>query len=549
MANVEMLGLLISAFLVFQAQAQSCPGLPKYNSCADIKGFKNVGGSCYATVFVGGTLDAHRAACKKLHPDADLATIRCDAENQGIWDLAQAPLKDKCTKFSDNIYGNQLVIGFSKDKWLSGANFSYRNWNSGEPNGNDQDHNTPEAVTTLFIANQGPTLPAGKWNDAGIATPQCAAVCEVIVKSSGQSCNAQPCSQLGTPCGTHNDPILWDSCADVAGFTDIGGSCYAPIFIGTTMDAARAACKKLHPAADLATIRCDAENEGVLKSATTAFKDKCTKFSSNIWNNQLLIGLRMNKWLNGATLPTYRNWNAGEPNGGDREPAGTMLIVSEGANSPLGKWNDQADSTTCAAMCEVIVRSTGQSCGIQQCPQPLIPPPCVPHNDPIVADTCSKVPGFTDVGGSCYKVIEVTGDRDDARTACRKVHANADLATIRCAAENKAIFGMISANTKKKCAKVRGSNPYNGHLWIGLNDENIGDGVGWVNGASTPYRNWQSGEPNTQSEVYTAMFVASVSNSLEQKWNDVSVNAIMCAAVCEVQVATSGNGCGYAPCK
>jgi len=101
-----------------------------------------------------------------------------------------------------------------------------------------------------------------------------------------------------------------------------------------------------------------------------------------------------------------------------------------------------------------------------------------------------------------------------------------NLATLDNAAENTWVYDTFGPTVAS----------LDGDLWIGLYDPIIGDGTGaqhaanfsWVDGSTSTYRDWNSGEPNNDSK-YGGEYYADITgynhNGLTPgKWNDKNEN-------------------------
>ncbi|CAJ0929403.1 unnamed protein product, partial [Mesorhabditis belari] len=294
--------------------------------CSDLPGFTEIQGSCYAPIVAKANRGDAIKECQKLHPKATLGTIRSAAQNAAVHDLAVNKLRAQCSSFSGEVWKNQMWIGFWDDlkdaklanTWENDVKSDYRNWAPGQP----KDDSGEEKGTAMTIVSGGPD-PDGSWYDLhSQESVICGALCEIL-----------------------------------------------PIYVNGNQAEAKTQCKKLHPDADLASIRCDAENEGIWKLSQGSFKDRCaTHDPTNKYLDQLIIGKSNGDWID-CTNTTYSNWNAGEPNNaGGNEPVSTLFITNESPQFPKGKWNDLADGKFCAAMCELLVGTTGNSCGLKPCP-------------------------------------------------------------------------------------------------------------------------------------------------------------------------------------
>ncbi|CAJ0923744.1 unnamed protein product, partial [Mesorhabditis belari] len=164
-------------------------------SCDEVPGFKNLGGSCYAAIEVKDTYENAREACKRLHPKADLASIRCEKENALVANFGKLHLEKHCNGYGYKTQHFTFLDGRmdrfqsyrseSNGEWLNGVSSSYRKWNYGEPNNGLGAR--PEAATAMQIKG---SWSLSYWNDMHIDDKMCGAICEVIVKTSGGSCEA-----------------------------------------------------------------------------------------------------------------------------------------------------------------------------------------------------------------------------------------------------------------------------------------------------------------------------------------------------------------------
>ena len=85
--------------------------------------------------------------------NAHLASIHSDAETEFVSELLD-PKEEHETWIGAQREGQEF-------KWKDGSNFSYRNWNDGEPNHRDQIENCIEMYSFKLLWNTTPL----KWND------------------------------------------------------------------------------------------------------------------------------------------------------------------------------------------------------------------------------------------------------------------------------------------------------------------------------------------------------------------------------------------------
>ncbi|CAJ0566003.1 unnamed protein product, partial [Mesorhabditis spiculigera] len=171
--------------------------------------------------------------------------------------------------------------------------------------------------------------------------------------------------------------------------------------------------------------------------------------------------------------------------------------------------------------------------------------------------------GFRNIGGSCYRIVIVGGDHEQARTICRAIGADIDLATIRCPEENEGIYKMTKEQwIADAFDEVKRENKlwdgYSWNMWIGLHGSDAKvrpDPSQWYVDRDMKhyYRNWASKQPDnywgTKREACAYMyiresFINHAANPWDPAtWNDWECSKTMFAAVCEQSVMTSGQGC------
>jgi hypothetical protein len=212
---------------------------------------------------------------------AQLASITSSAENQWIADTLVPSNSNKGAWIGLNDIDQE-----GSYKWLSGENFSYSNWNSGEPS------NSGNEDVIAMIAG-------GKWNDDSIDNTTVNRA--VFEKKS--------------------DGIDWKTNPD-------NGNGYALVDCGTWQ---QCDTKARSVGARLVSIGSASENQWVNE-----------KFLASS-NKGAWIGLNdidqegTYKWVSGEVF-SYNNWNNGEPNNSGNEDVVAMTIN--------GKWNDDSVNNT-----------------------------------------------------------------------------------------------------------------------------------------------------------------------------------------------------------
>ncbi|KJU87798.1 secreted protein containing C-type lectin domain protein [Candidatus Magnetobacterium bavaricum] len=252
-------------------------------------------GSLYKELIDGCIWDDCERAAKA--EGAQLVSIRDAQENRWLFE-----------EFSGHHWiGLNDKANEGKYVWSGGKNYTYTNWDEGEPNGGSS-----ENCVVMFNTTNEPVRP-GSWNDG--------------------------------PCGNKSKAIIEKQ--DTADWTtnQSNGSLYK-VISGCTWLGCEEAAKAA--GAHLVTIRNAEENQWLFDYA----------FGNHYW-----IGLNLGvletvifQESSGYTWSsdqksTYRNWNTGEPNGGTTEACVMMYNTTNEPVTP-GSWNDDKCTATRAGIIE-----------------------------------------------------------------------------------------------------------------------------------------------------------------------------------------------------
>lgn len=217
----------------------------------------------------------------------------------------------------------------------------------------------------------------------------------------------------------------------------------------------------------------------------------------NAGNHNLWIGGYKNAdgqwcWVNGEPW-TYENWGNGEPNNSSNVVAGESCV----AMWPE-KWNDLANSNTyeqSGYICEWEVSNAAEE---------------------------TQVEGYTGHLYEFYTLPEsewesgpITWQQAERRCEWKGGH----LAVIESSTENFLLYSAMKAKGYE-------------NAYFGFSDESSEGNWKWVDGTSTAYTNWHSGEPNNQDGIeHYAMFYEKFQDGT---WNDADgIIDAGCAYICE----------------
>lgn len=217
----------------------------------------------------------------------------------------------------------------------------------------------------------------------------------------------------------------------------------------------------------------------------------------NAGNHNLWIGGYKNAdgqwcWVNGEPW-TYENWGDGEPNNSSNVVAGESCV----AMWPE-KWNDLANSNK--------YEQSGYICEWEA--------------SDVAEET--QVEGYTGHLYEFYTLPEsewesgpITWQQAERRCEWKGGH----LAVIESSTENFLLYSAMKAKGYE-------------NAYFGFSDESSEGNWKWVDGTSTAYTNWHSGEPNNQNgNEHYAMFYEKFQDGT---WNDADgIIDAGCAYICE----------------
>lgn len=240
---------------------------------------------------------------------------------------------------------------------------------------------------------------------------------------------------------------------------------------------------------------CEAKG-GHLATITSQEEQKMIE-SLNTQNSKLWIGGYKNSagqwcWVTGE-LWKYQNWGDGEPNNSSNVVADESCV----AVWPV-KWNDLANSNT--------YEQSGYVCEWE------------------ASDAAeeTQVEGYTGHVYEFYTLPEsewesgpITWQQAERRCEWKGGH----LAVIESSTENFLLYSAMKAKGYE-------------NAYFGFSDESSEGNWKWVDGTSTAYTNWHSGEPNNQDGIeHYAMFYE---NFQDGTWNDADgIIDAGCAYICE----------------
>lgn len=217
----------------------------------------------------------------------------------------------------------------------------------------------------------------------------------------------------------------------------------------------------------------------------------------NAGNHNLWIGGYKNAdgqwcWVNGEPW-TYENWGDGEPNNSSNVVAGESCV----AMWPE-KWNDLANSNTYEQSGYVCEWETSDAAEETQ-----------------VEGYTGHLYEFYTLPESEWESGPITWQQAERRCEWKGGH----LAVIESSTENFLLYSAMEAKGYE-------------NAYFGYSDKSSEGNWKWVNGTSTAYTNWHSGEPNNQDGIeHYAMFYE---NFQDGTWNDADgIIDAGCAYICE----------------
>lgn len=239
------------------------------------------------------------------------------------------------------------------------------------------------------------------------------------------------------------------------------------------------------------------EAKGGHLATITSEKEQYLLELSNDKNQNLWIGGYKNAdgqwcWVNGEPW-TYENWGDGEPNNSSNVVAGESCVVMWPE-----KWNDLANSNT--------YEQSGYICEWEA--------------SDVAEET--QVEGYTGHVYEFYTLPEsewesgpITWQQAERRCEWKGGH----LAVIESSTENFLLYSAMKAKGYE-------------NAYFGFSDESSEGNWKWVDGTSTAYTNWHSGEPNNQDGIeHYAMFYEKFQDGT---WNDADgIIDAGCAYICE----------------
>lgn len=240
---------------------------------------------------------------------------------------------------------------------------------------------------------------------------------------------------------------------------------------------------------------CEAKG-GHLATITSQEEQKMIE-SLNTQNSKLWIGGYKNSagqwcWVTGEPWE-YQNWGDGEPNNSSNVVADESCV----AVWPV-KWNDLANSNT--------YEQSGYICEWEA--------------SDVAEET--QVEGYTGHLYEFYTLPEsewesgpITWQQAERRCEWKGGH----LAVIESSTENFLLYSAMKAKGYE-------------NAYFGFSDESSEVNWKWVDGTSTAYTNWHSGEPNNQDGIeHYAMFYEKFQDGT---WNDADgIIDAGCAYICE----------------
>lgn len=240
---------------------------------------------------------------------------------------------------------------------------------------------------------------------------------------------------------------------------------------------------------------CEAKG-GHLATITSQEEQKMIE-SLNTQNSKLWIGGYKNSagqwcWVTGEPWE-YQNWGDGEPNNSSNVVADESCVAVWPS-----KWNDLANSNTYEQSGYVCEWETSDAAEETQ-----------------VEGYTGHVYEFYTLPESEWESGPITWQQAERRCEWKGGH----LAVIESSTENFLLYSAMKAKGYE-------------NAYFGFSDESSEGNWKWVNGTSTSYTNWHSGEPSNQDGIeHYAMFYEKFQDGT---WNDADgIIDAGCAYICE----------------
>lgn len=240
---------------------------------------------------------------------------------------------------------------------------------------------------------------------------------------------------------------------------------------------------------------CEAKG-GHLATITSPEEQKLIE-SLNTQNSKLWIGGYKNSagqwcWVTGEPWE-YQNWGDGEPNNSSNVVADESCVAVWPS-----KWNDLANSNTYEQSGYVCEWETSDAAEETQ-----------------VEGYTGHVYEFYTLPESEWESGPITWQQAERRCEWKGGH----LAVIESSTENFLLYSAMKAKGYE-------------NAYFGFSDESSEGNWKWVDGTSTAYTNWHSGEPNNQDGIeHYAMFYEKFQDGT---WNDADgIIDAGCAYICE----------------
>lgn len=240
---------------------------------------------------------------------------------------------------------------------------------------------------------------------------------------------------------------------------------------------------------------CEAKG-GHLATITSQEEQKMIE-SLNTQNNKLWIGGYKNSagqwcWVTGE-LWKYQNWGDGEPNNSSNVVADESCVAVWPS-----KWNDLANSNTYEQSGYVCEWETSDAAEETQ-----------------VKGYTGHLYEFYTLPESEWESGPITWQQAERRCEWKGGH----LAVIESSTENFLLYSAMKAKGYE-------------NAYFGYSDKSSEGNWKWINGTSTAYTNWHSGEPNNQDGIeHYAMFYEKFQDGT---WNDADgIIDAGCAYICE----------------